>query len=67
MQYFLITLTVHVLSFIASFWALSSVQFDKFTNVRTPGKVQMLLLLLALGLGYLVAQFLLAISLYQGL
>lgn len=67
MQYFLITLTVHVLSFIASFWALSCVQFDKFTNVRTPGKVQMLLLLLALGLGYLVAQFLLAISLYQGL
>lgn len=66
MQYYLIKLTVHILAFIASFWALSCVRFEKFTNVKKPGKVSMLLLLLALGLGYLVAQFLLAIS-FQGI
>lgn len=67
MQYYMLTLAVHVLSFMLCFWALSCVQFEKFTNVRKPGQVRLLLLLLALGLGYLVAQFLLAISLFNGL
>lgn len=66
MQYFLMNLAVHVLSFTLSFWALSCVRFETFTNVRKPGQVR-LLLLLSLGLGYLVAQFLLAISVYNGL
>ena len=65
MQYFLMNLAVHVLSFTLSFWALSCVRFETFTNVRKPGQVRLLLLLL--GLGYLVAQFLLAISVYNGL
>lgn len=64
MQYFLMNLAVHVLSFTLSFWALSCVRFETFTNVRKPGQVR---LLLSLGLGYLVAQFLLAISVYNGL
>jgi uncharacterized integral membrane protein (TIGR02327 family) len=67
MQYFLMNLAVHVLSFTLSFWALSCVRFETFTNVRKPGQVRLLLLLLSLGLGYLVAQFLLAISVYNGL
>lgn len=67
MQYFLMNLAVHVLSFTLSFWALSCVRFETFTNVRKPGQVHLLLLLLSLGLGYLVAQFLLAISVYNGL
>ncbi|MEG1474178.1 MAG: DUF1146 family protein [Longicatena sp.] len=67
MQYFLINLSVHVLSFMLSFWALSNIQFDKFCDVRYPGKVQMLLLLLSLGLGYVVAQFLLSISIFNGM
>ena len=67
MQYFLMDLAVHVLSFTLSFWALSCVRFETFTNVRKPGQVRPLLLLLSLGLGYLVAQFLLAISVYNGL
>ena len=66
-QYFLMNLAVHVLSFTLSFWALSCVRFETFTNVRKPGQVRLLLLLLSLGLGYLVAQFLLAISVYNGL
>ena len=67
MQYFLMNLAVHVLSFTLSFWALSCVRFETFTNVRKPGQVRLLLLLLSLGLGYLVAQFLLTISVYNGL
>ena len=67
MQYFLMNLAVHVLSFTLSFWALSCVRFETFTNVRKHGQVRLLLLLLSLGLGYLVAQFLLAISVYNGL
>lgn len=65
MQYYLVQLSVHILCFILSFWALSSVRFENFTDVKKPGKVQMLLLLLSLGLGYLCAQFLLAISYFM--
>ena len=32
MQYFLMNLAVHVLSFTLSFWALSCVRFETFTN-----------------------------------
>ena len=67
MRYFLITFTVYLFCFAASFWALSSVKFDRFCDVHKPGKVQCLLLLLALALGYLVAQFLFNISLFNGL
>lgn len=67
MQYYIVNLTVHIIGFVLSFWALSCVKFETFTNVKTPGKVQMLLLLLSLGLGYLVAQFLLAISTFRGM
>lgn len=65
MQYFLIRLCVHIVCFMLSFWALSSVHFDRFCDVRKPGKVQMLLLLLSLGLGYLCAQFLFSITYYM--
>ncbi|MEG0526897.1 DUF1146 family protein [Amedibacillus sp. YH-ame10] len=65
MQYYLIRLSVHVICFMLSFWALSSVRFDKFCDVKKPGKVQMLLLLLSLGLGYVCAQFLLSITYYM--
>lgn len=67
MQYFLMNLAVHVVSFMLSFWALSCVRFEAFTNVRKLGQIRLLLLLLSLGLGYLVAQFLLAISVFNGL
>lgn len=63
----MVTFIVYIGCFMASFWALSSVKFELFCNVRKPGKVQMLLLLLSLALGYLVAQFLLNISLFNGL
>ena len=37
MRYFLITFTVYLFCFAASFWALSSVKFDRFCDVHKPG------------------------------
>lgn len=67
MQFYLINIAVHFLSFVICFYALSCVRFEEICNVRKPGQVQLLLLLLALGLGYLVAQFMLSISIFSGL
>ncbi|MEG0290763.1 MAG: DUF1146 family protein [Erysipelotrichaceae bacterium] len=67
MLYKLVNITVHLLCFVASFYALSSIRFERFCDVRKPIKVQVLLFLLAIGLGYVVAQFLLALTIYNGL
>ncbi|MEF9961369.1 MAG: DUF1146 family protein [Erysipelotrichaceae bacterium] len=67
MLYKLVNITVHLLCFVVSFYALSSIRFDRFCDVRKPIKVQVLLFLLAIGLGYVVAQFLLALTIYNGL
>lgn len=65
--YNLVNVTVHILCFIVSFYALSCFRFDQFCDVRKPVKVQLLLLLLSMALAYLVAQFLLAMTIYNGL
>lgn len=62
MAYFVIKITIHILSFMFSFYALSGVQFDKLMNVQNPLKAQLLLLFSSMGLGYLVAQFILALA-----
>lgn len=62
MVYFFVRISVYIICFILSLWALSNVQFQKFTNVHKPGKTQMLLLLLSMALAYLVGQFLLSLS-----
>lgn len=67
MSYFIMKVSIHLICFGLSFYALSAVKFDKFTDVKKPVKVQLLLLLSALALGYLVAQFLLTLSIEHGL
>ncbi len=62
---YLVLLCVYVISFMLSFWALSAVRFEQLCDVRKPGKVQLLLLLMALALGYLVGQFLFSITYYM--
>lgn len=62
---YLVRLCVYVISFMLSFWALSAVHFEQLCDVRKPGKVQLLLLLMALALGYLVGQFLFSITYYM--
>ncbi len=49
----------YLFCFTLSFYALSGIKFDKFMNVRQPWKVHLLLLLSAMGLGFLAGEFLL--------
>lgn len=58
-MYKLISVTVYLLSFVLSFYALSSVKFENFCVVNNPRKVQLLLLALSLALAYPIAQFIL--------
>lgn len=67
MQFYMINIGIHLISFMCCFYALSCVRFDKFCDVRNPVKVQLLLLVMALGLGYVVAQFLLTLTIFNGL
>lgn len=67
MTYSVLQISVHLICAAFSFFALSSLSFDRFCDVRKPMKVQALLILLSMGLGYLVAQFLLALTIYNGL
>lgn len=58
---------VHLICFAISFYALSCVKFDRICDVAKPAKVQLLLFVSAAALGYLCAQFLLALTIYNGL
>lgn len=61
----LLVIGVYLLCFAISFYALSSIKFELFCKVNEPAKVQLLLFLLAIGLGYVVAQFILEITIYH--
>ncbi len=58
MPFRLITIAVYLFSFTLSFLGLSSIQFEKFCNVKKPVQVQILLYALSMGLAYPIAQFL---------
>ena len=60
-DYFIMKTALHLLSFIVSFYALSGIRLDKVFQVHEPLKAQILLILSSMGLGYTVAQFLLAL------
>ena len=51
---------------ILGFYAVSSIQFDKFCSVKQPRKVVVLLFLLALVLAYLASQAILDLTIYNG-
>ena len=53
-----VNIFLHLFSFCCSFYALTCIRFEKFTNVKEPMKVQILILLLSMALGTCVAQFL---------
>lgn len=67
MTYSILQISIHLCCVALSFFALSSLKFEKFCDVRNPYKVRVLLILLSLGLGYLSAQLLLALTLFNGL
>lgn len=58
MIYEIVSIGIYLFSFILCFYGLSSIQFEKFTRVSEPFKVQMLLLALSLALAYFVSSFL---------
>lgn len=58
MPFKIMSIVVYLFSFTLSFLGLSSIQFEKFCNVKKPIQVQILLFALSMGLGYYVAQFL---------
>lgn len=60
-----IVVFVYLISFTGCLYALSCVKFELFCRVQPPIKVQLLWLLLSMGLGYIVAEFILALTIYH--
>ena len=58
--------SVFFVCFGLSFYAISSIQFDKVCNVKNPKKVQVLMFLLSLVLAYLSSQAILQLTIYNG-
>lgn len=66
MSYGILQIGIHLFCVAMSFYALSAVRFDRFCDVRQPMKVQALLILFSMALGYLVAQLLLTLTVFNG-
>lgn len=58
----IIVVVVHLLSFVVSFYCLTGLNMEKILFKGQVVKAQVFLLLTSIALGYLVAQFFLAIS-----
>lgn len=63
----IIQLLVFAVCFALSFYAISSIQFEKICNVKQPAKVTLLMFLLSLVLGYLSSQAIFALTIFNGL
>lgn len=66
MTYAILKYILFIVCFGLSFYAVSSLQFDKFCSVKQPRKVVVLLFLLALVLAYLASQAILDLTIYNG-
>lgn len=60
----IVRIVIYLFSFGVSAYALSGVDFEKITRRGSETKIQLLYIFLALGLGYLIAEFLMGISRY---
>lgn len=49
-----------------SFYAISSIQFEKVCSVKNPKKVQILMFLLSFALAYITSQAILQLTIYNG-
>ena len=49
-----------------SYYAISSIQFEKVCSVKNPKKVQILMFLLSLALAYITSQAILQLTIYNG-
>lgn len=58
----ILRISIYIVSFLLSAYGLSGVDFTKIMRVRKQQEIMILYFVLALALGYLVAQFLLGLS-----
>lgn len=61
----IVRIIIYLFSFGVAAYALSGVDFSKITRRGSEAKIQLLYIFLALGLGYLIAEFLMGISRYS--
>lgn len=62
-----VVLVVYILSFTFSFIALTCIQFERFCNLNQAWKIHLLLFISSMSLGWLCAQFILALTIYNGI
>lgn len=62
-----IEIALFIVCFVLSFYAISSVQFEKICRVRQPSKVTLLMFLCSLALAWMCTQAILQLTLYNGL
>ena len=67
MSYGILQFSIHLFCVAVSFFALSAILFDQFSDIRKPLKIQALLILFSMALGYLAAQLLLTLTVFNGL
>ncbi|MEG0315164.1 MAG: DUF1146 domain-containing protein [Erysipelotrichaceae bacterium] len=65
MLYNVVTVIVYISCFGISLYALESLRFDKLCRVNNPTKVTVLLFLFSMALGYLIAEFILGITMFM--
>lgn len=66
MSYSVIQYLVFVACFGLSFYAISSIQFEKICSVKNPKKVQILMFLISLIMAYLSSQAILQLTILNG-
>ena len=66
MTYTILQLSINLICIAVSFFALSCVKFERFCDIRKPMKVQALLILSSMALGYLVAQLIMTLTVFNG-
>ncbi|MBP3851282.1 MAG: DUF1146 domain-containing protein [Erysipelotrichaceae bacterium] len=66
MTYSVLKYIVFLMCFGLSFYAVSSIQFDRFCSVRQPRKVIVLMFLLSFALAYISSQAILDLTIFNG-
>ena len=66
MVYSLLQYIVFFILFILSLWACSAIQFDKFCKVNQPGKVILLLFLMALIMAKIASDAIFQLTIFNG-
>lgn len=62
MTYFIVQLLIHLACFGVAFYALDALDFNRFMKQGRVIKAQILYIVIAMALGFLMAQFLLKLS-----